>query len=281
MEDRHEMAEPVIRETVCKSVLNKSGIADYSLNCYTGCSHGCVYCYARYMQRFHPHAEPWGQFIDVKVNAVEVLERQLRRAVPGSVFMSSACDGWQPIEAERRLTRTCCQMLLERGFHVHALTKNALIRRDLDVFTGTHGRIGVTITTFDERLRARWEPGASPVEERWRVIAEARHAGIETAVMFGPLLPFLYDDQTSVDTLFERAADAGVDIIWVDAMNPRPKVWESVQAFLDQTNPELTDRYRRILFAPTVRQAYLKGIRERVQRAAKRFHLENRVSGCP
>ena len=73
----------IVRETVCKTILNKSSISDYSLNCYTGCTHGCVYCYARFMQRFHPHEEPWGKFVDVKINAVEVLKRQLRRAKPG------------------------------------------------------------------------------------------------------------------------------------------------------------------------------------------------------
>ena len=87
-----------VRETVCKTILNRGGISDYSLNCYTGCAHGCAYCYARYMQRFHPHAEPWGRFVDVKINAVEVLKRQLRRAAPGDVFVSSACDAWQPVE---------------------------------------------------------------------------------------------------------------------------------------------------------------------------------------
>ena len=54
----------VVRETQCKSLLNRSGIDDYSFNCYTGCAHGCAYCYARFMQRFHPHDEPWGQFVD-------------------------------------------------------------------------------------------------------------------------------------------------------------------------------------------------------------------------
>ena len=52
----------VVRETVCRSILNQSSISDYSLNCYTGCTNGCVYCYARFMQRFHPHAEAWGAF---------------------------------------------------------------------------------------------------------------------------------------------------------------------------------------------------------------------------
>ena len=114
---------PVIRETVCKTILNRSGLEDYSLNCYTGCTHRCVYCYARFMQRFHPHEEPWGNFVDVKVNAAEALKRQLRRARPGSVFVSSACDGWQPIEADRRLTRRCCELLLERGFRLSCSRK--------------------------------------------------------------------------------------------------------------------------------------------------------------
>ena len=72
------LRQVIVRETVCKSILNRSGLSDYSLNCYTGCTHACVYCYARFMQRFHPHDEPWGAFVDVKVNAVEVLKRQLR-----------------------------------------------------------------------------------------------------------------------------------------------------------------------------------------------------------
>ncbi len=153
------LRQVIVRETVCKSILNRSGLSDYSLTCYTGCTHACVYCYARFMQRFHPHDEPWGAFVDVKVNAVEVLKRQLRRAEPGTVFVSSACDGWQPVEVEWRLTRRCCELLLEHGFQVHVLTKSALVLRDLDVFAGHPASIGITLTTLDEQLRELWEPG--------------------------------------------------------------------------------------------------------------------------
>jgi DNA repair photolyase len=69
--------QAVVRETVCKTILNRSGLSDYSLNCYTGCTQACLDCYARFMQRFHPHPEPWGTFVDVKVNSVEVLKRQI------------------------------------------------------------------------------------------------------------------------------------------------------------------------------------------------------------
>jgi len=155
----------ILREVRCRTILNRTDISDYSLNCYTGCEHACVYCYARFMARFHPHPEPWGKFVDVKVNAIQVLERQLRRARPGAVFVSSACDGWQPIEAELKLTRRSCELLLAAGFEVNALTKSALVLRDLDVFAGGRARIGVTVTTLDEGLRALWEPGGSSVEE--------------------------------------------------------------------------------------------------------------------
>jgi len=232
------------------------------------------------MQRFHPHPEPWGGFVDVKINAVQALERQLRRLPPGEVFVSSACDGWQPVERVYRLTRECSRLLLQHGFRVNVLTKSALVLRDFDVFAGRNARIAVTVTTLAEQLRELWEPGASPVARRLEILKEARAAGLETGIMFGPLLPFLSDDQKDVDALFQRAADYNVDVIWVDALNPRPKVWESVKTFLKRHFPELGERYRRILFSPTVRQAYLEGIRRRVERAADRFRLTDRVAGC-
>jgi DNA repair photolyase len=273
-------AEPVVREVVCKTILNRSGLSDYSLNCYTGCTHRCAYCYARFMQRFHPHEEPWGGFIDVKVNAVEALKRQLRRAQPGSVFVSSACDAWQPIEAERRLTRRCCELLLERGFRLQLLTKSDLILRDFDVFHGNSVRVGITLTTLDERLRELWEPGTAGVERRCRVIEEAHQAGLETSVMFGPLLPYLSDSQEDIDALLRRAGDLGVDAIWVDALNPRPRVWQAVADLLRAEFPELLPRYQKILFDGACRRAYLGEIRARVERAARRASLTDRVGEC-
>ena len=269
-----------VRETTCKTILNRSSLSDYSLNCYTGCTHGCVYCYARFMQRFHPHPEPWGKFVDVKVNAVEALARQLRRAKPGEVFVSSACDGWQPIEAGRTLTRRCCELLVKCGFKVNVLTKSALVLRDLDILSGRTARVGVTVTTLDERLSALWEPGSSSIEERFRVIEAARLAGLETAIMFGPLLPFLSDRQTDLEALFQRAADLAIDVIWVDALNARPMVWPAVADLLRERLPGLRARYARLLFEAEAREAYLSRLRDRVLETARRLFLDDRVRVC-
>jgi DNA repair photolyase len=270
----------LIREIGCKTILNKTSISDYSLNCYTGCAHGCTYCYARFMQRFHPHPEPWGKFVDIKVNAIEVLERQIRCAVPGAVFVSSACDGWQPVEAERQLTRRCGNLLLKHGFRIEALTKSSLVLRDLDVFSGRDVRIGVTVTTLDERLRGIWEPNSSSIKERFHVISESVAAGVETAIMFGPLLPFLSDNQESIDSMFQWAAELAVDIIWVDALNPRPKVWSSVASLLRKEFPDLLEPYRRILFDYKTRADYLSELKHRVTKAGREFLLADRVNVC-
>ena len=269
-----------VRETVCKTLLNRGGISDYSLNCYTGCAHGCAYCYARYMQRFHPHAEPWGEFVDVKVNAVEVLKRQLRRAEPGDVFVSSACDAWQPVEARYGLTRRCCELLVERGFQVNVLTKSALVLRDLDVFAGRTARIGTTITTLDERLQRLWEPQASAIDARFHVIEEARRAGLSTSIMFGPLLPGLSDDEASIEAMLQRARALGIDRIWVDALNPRPRVWPAVADLLGRHFPELREPCRRVLFDREARDRYLAELGARVRAAAGRVGVADRVGAC-
>ncbi len=270
----------IVRETVCKTVLNRSGLGGYSLNCYTGCAHGCVYCYARFMQRFHPHQEPWGSFVDVKLNAVETLKRQLRRAAPGEVFMSSACDGWQPVEADYQLTRRCCQLLLEREFPVHVLTKSALVLRDLDLFAGRQGRIAVTLATLDERLSKLWEPHAARVRQRLQVIEAARRLGLETGIMLAPLLPLLSDDEPSLAALLQQAADLAVDVVWVDALNPRPRVWPAVAELLRKEFPELLPRYRKLLFDQPTRGKYLEELRARVARIVGRLRLTDRVRVC-
>ena len=268
----------VVREVECKSLLNRCSIDDYSFNCYTGCAHGCRYCYARFMQRFHPHAEEWGHFVDVKVNAADVLARRLRRLKPGGVFTCSACDGWQPIEERYKLTRECCRLLLDAGFRLNILTKSRLVLRDLDILAGRNVRVGVTITTPDESWARIWEPGASFVSDRVEILRQAKSTGLETAVMFGPLLPEISDTDEALAQLFSLAAETGVDQVWTDMLNPRPRVWHSVQSVLRRHRPNLHEHYRRLMFDPAVRRPYQRQLDRRIRSAARKAGLADRVS---
>ena len=98
--------------------------------------------------------------------------------------------------------------------------------------------------------------------------------------MFGPLLPFLSDSQESIDSLLERAGDIGIDVIWVDALNRRPRVWPAVARLLRERFPDLHTRYQRLLFDENTRAAYLAELGRRVARAAERLSLTKRVRSC-
>ena len=180
-----------IREVQAKSILNKSKIHDYCVNPYTGCQVNCRYCYARlFMRRYSGHSEPWGAFVDVKVNAPELLRKQVVRAKKGTVWLSSVCDPYQPLEEKYKLTRQCLAILAEARFPVNIQTKMTLVLRDLDIIERFEEiEVGMTLTTDDEGIARMFEPGASPVGERIAALEKIHSRGIRTFAFVGPLLP--------------------------------------------------------------------------------------------
>lgn len=180
-----------VTEVQAKSILNKSKIYDYCVNAYTGCAVNCAYCYARlFMRRYSGHSEPWGGFVDAKINAPELLRKQLERARPGTVWISSVCDAYQPLEATYKLTRRCLEELAKKQFPVNIQTKSALVQRDLDLFVRFRDiEVGFTITTEDERISRLFERGASSVRDRAEALALIHAHGVRTFVFVGPLLP--------------------------------------------------------------------------------------------
>jgi len=203
-----------IREVHAKSILNKSKIYDYCVNAYTGCQVNCRYCYARlFMRRYSRHSEPWGEFVDVKVNAPELLRKQIVRAKKGTVWLSSVCDPYQPLEKKYRLTRQCLAILAEARFPVNIQTKMTLVLRDLDIIERFEEvEVGMTLTTDDERIARMFEPGASPVGERIAALEKIHSHGIKTFVFVGPLLPGGPEGLIS-------ALAGKVDKVLVDRMN--------------------------------------------------------------
>jgi DNA repair photolyase len=203
-----------IQEVKAKSILNKSKIFDYCLNPYTGCEHNCTYCYARlFMRRYSGHSEPWGEFIDVKINAPELLRKQLERAKRGTVWVSSVCDPYQPIESKYRLTRQCLEELGKKQFPVNIQTKSALVLRDLDLILKFEEKeVGFTIATNEETVAKLFEPRASTVKERLDALEKIHSKGIKTFAFIGPLLPG--NPEKLVEQLEEKA-----DRVYIDRMN--------------------------------------------------------------
>ena len=204
----------IVKSIRAKSVLNKSKIFDYCVNPYTGCQINCRYCYARLlMKRYSGHSEPWGEFVDVKINAAGVLEKQLARAKKGVVWISSVCDPYQPVEKTYAVTRRCLEVLAAKKFPVNIQTKSTLILRDLDIIQEfEHVEAGFTITTDDEAVARQFEPGAPTIKQRIAALQKIRGAGIATFAFIGPILP---GNPENLIRYLEEAADR----VLIDRMN--------------------------------------------------------------
>lgn len=270
---------PVIREVCSKSILNKSGISDYCVNCYTGCLHGCVYCYASFMRRFSGHEEPWGKFLDIKVNAPEILAREVKRRPPAHVILSSVCDAYQPVEKRWELSRGCLRVLLEAGFSVTILTKSKLVVRDFDILRGyEHCEVGCTLTTTDERLRFQIEPGASPTFERIRALEQACDRGIKAWAFLGPFMPELSDTDEALDSLISAVSRIPLAFVYADKLNPKPGVWSSICRFLRRYHPELLSDYQRLFFDPQEYKAYCADLGHRLRKTAEAYGMLDKLT---
>lgn len=231
----------IIQEKQAKTILAKSQIYPYVINPYTGCAHGCSYCYAHFMKRFTGHSEPWGQFVDVKVNAPELLRRDIARKKPQRVWVSGVCDPYQPLEAKYLLTRQCLEILADNGWPATIQTRSPLILRDLDILQkGRDFEAGFSITTADDQIRRLFEPSAPPVGARVEALDELHRAGIRTFVMIAPMLP-------GAEDLVEMLAGK-VDTVRIDRMNYHYGDWVYRKHGLEEKmSDEFFDRMEGIL----------------------------------
>lgn len=231
-----------VREVECKNLMGKTGLpADYCINPYTGCQHGCVYCYARFMKKYTGHQEPWGEFVDVKINAPEVLKKEIKKKPKGRVYLSSVTDPYQPLEKKYQLTRKILKILAENGFPVTIQTKSDLVLRDLDILKKIkNAQVGFTITSTDERIRRAFEPYSSPVENRFKALKILKENRIRTFCMIAPILPGLTDVKA-----IKKRLEGLVDFIWEDTLNIKYGNWPDIQKTVQKFYPDLLPQFKK------------------------------------
>jgi DNA repair photolyase len=180
----------IVKEIRAKTILSLSKVYPWVSNPYTGCQHGCSYCYARFMKRVTGHKEPWGEFVDVKINAADLLSREITKKKRGRVWVSGVCDPYQPLEAKYQLTRQCLEILAHTTWPVIIQTRSPLVLRDMDIIKDARDfEVGFSVTTADDSIRKLFEPDAPPIDDRITALDTLHKAGIRTYAMIAPVLP--------------------------------------------------------------------------------------------
>ncbi len=259
----------------CKTALSKTMLPglDYSLNPYVGCSHGCIYCYAKATLRDEVKALKWGKFVLVKRGLIEVLAKEVLRKPRGVVGLSTVTDPYQPIEEELKFSRRCLEILIRRGFNVSIQTKSRLVLRDLDLIKPGDFDVGLTITTMNDYLASQIEPNASKPSERAETLRRLSEEGVETWLFLGPIIPELTDSEKNIREVVEVAYETKSTLI-VDKLNLRKWVLECMKPFLDEYKPGLAEKLPAML---KPNSQYLRMLHDRVKRICKEYHLNYRL----
>jgi DNA repair photolyase len=288
--------EVIIREIEAKSILRKHKkidswfISRYGMNLYRGCSHNCIYCDGR-SEGYYVDGE-FGENVTVKVNAIDILRRELdpqRKRIPfkRSYIMvgGGVGDSYQPAEGKYRLTGKTLQLLYEYGHPVHLLTKSVLIKRDIDIIKKINEQssaiVSFSFSSADDKLSAMLEPGVPPPSERLKTLAFFKSEGIACGMFLLPVVPFITDTAALMEEAVSKAAEAGVDFIIFGGMTL--KDGKQKDYFLDALKtpyPELMIKYQHLYPGNRwgeARAEYYKSLSAEFNRIAKKYRIPQRI----
>ena len=229
-----------IREVQAKSILTPSNlpVSDYSVNPYTGCAHACKYCYACFMKRFTGHAEPWGEFVDVKHWPVI---RHLERYAGKELFIGSVTDPYQPVEQTWKRTRALLEQMRGSGCKISIATKSDLVLRDLDLIQAfPDARVSWSINTLDEGFRQEMDEAVS-IERRLAAMEAFHDAGVRTTCFISPIFPGITDVPAII-----RRAKAHCNLVWLENLNLRGGYKAAILDYIQEKRPGLLPLYQAI-----------------------------------
>jgi DNA repair photolyase len=251
-----EFAGITFHEVLAKSALNKVPKAaalpfNWTVNPYRGCSHGCVYCFARNTHTYLD-LDPGDDFdrqIIVKINIGDVLARELRRPTwtHEPVALGTNTDPYQRAEGRYRLMPGIIAALAGSDTPFSILTKGTTVRRDLPLLAVASRAVpvsmGVSIALSDETIHAPLEPGTPMPRARLELVRAIVKAGLPCQVMVAPILPMITDSDEQIDALLAQVADAGATGATVFALHLRPGAREWFLRYLGKHHPRLVGAY--------------------------------------
>jgi len=259
----------IIKEIQCKNCMTKSKLTDYVINSYTGCQHGCKYCYADFIRRFQNIKDKWGDFVYPKVNCPDLLEKELEKNKPGNIWLASVCDCYMPLEGKYKLTRKILEIISKSKskykFTIEILTKSALVKRDFDILKTLNVELGCSINTLDEKASRLIEPLASTPRERINALKQAKEQGIKVYAFIAPVFPGI----TNLEELFKELSFC--DYVWVELLNMRKSMLSTFLPFIKEKFP---NKLKDFEFAINSQEEYYKKLEKEVRILERKYSLK-------
>ena len=272
----------VYQEIECKTALNPIHSHflpyHYDLNCYRGCEHQCIYCFAQYSHRYLDDQD-FFHHIYVKKNIVEQLEKKLKSKTwkKEVVNLGGVTDSYQIAEKEYQLMPQILKLLIQYRTPAIISTKSSLILRDLSLLKELSlvagVQIAVTITTLDQELANFLEPNASPIKERLEVIRILKEAGLTVGWHLMPMIPYLTATKSNLEAIFKEAERFHIDYMIMSNLNLRGPTRNYFFQRLKQKNPQWEQKMRKLYQDKEAYATYKKELSTYLQFLCETYHI--------
>ncbi|MGB3346078.1 MAG: radical SAM protein [Candidatus Humimicrobiia bacterium] len=285
-----------IREIEAKSILRKYKkidswfISHYGMNLYRGCAHNCTYCDGK-SEGYYVVGD-FGKEVTVKINAIEILNRELdpkRKRIPfkRSLIMlgGGVGDTYQPVEKKYKLTKRALQLMYEYNFPVHILTKSTLVKRDIDIIKKINKQsvaiVSFSFSSVDDKISTIFEPGVPAPSERLRTLAFFKDEGIACGMFLLPVIPFITDTLELMEKSISKAKDINLDFIIFGGMTLKEgKQKDYFFNVLNKYNSKLIKKYQDIYKGKKWGEAtdkYYGLINSRFNKIATKYKMPKRI----
>ena len=294
----------MIQEIQAKTILNKKKKRDswfldeFTTNAYEGCSMNCLYCYVRGSK----YGENMEDKLSVKINAPEVLEKQLQFRVKkqqyGFVVLSSATDAYMPVDAKFGMTKKFLELFLKYRFPVHIITKSDLILQDIDLLKKIDEQailpddlkisldrgtlITFSISSLDRSITDHLEPGAISPIKRLEAMQKIKEAGFVTGLNCLPILPFISDSEEKIEEMIFTAKKYGADYVLIGGLTLLGQEEASSKTlyykFLERYHPHLVQQYKSLYkIWPFPPKEYHENMNEVVKKICAKYKIRNSI----
>jgi len=255
----------------CQTLLNKITKKDkifkgkYTLDPYQNCEFGCTYCDSSYDKTIY-----------IKTNAVQQLEKEIKKTKKGTIIIGSVSDAYQKIEKKHKITRELLEVIKQNNYPCHILTKSNLVLRDIDLLSKMNSTVTITIITLDKKTSQMFEKETPSPTQRLKTIKKLSKKGIKTGVAIIPILPYINEDE--IEKIIKSAKKHNAKYILYKHLELKGDQKNIFIKTLEKYYPSLVKKYEEFYknsYMPN--DTYITKINNNLEKLCKKYEIKNRV----
>ncbi len=251
------------KEVKISRILNPTsiGLGEYVINPFMGCEYSCLYCYVRSNKVISKRQGEWGKYVDIRINAPLLLEKEIISKKPKCVLLGSTTDCFQPVENKYKITGRILEILNKHMIYYNILTRSPNIAEYMDLFKqGFCKKIYFTINNITPELKNKLELKSPGFELRFKAINKMLDENICVVPYFSPILPWLSNFK-DIFTLFPKS-----DSVEFEGLNMNLVNITDIISGITSLYPGLNPKYEKLLHDKTFYDSFWASVKKDIIR---------------